>query len=344
MIKERFGNHTHRKNKMDTYALEVKDLVKTYKNITAVDGISFTVHPGEVFGLLGPNGAGKTTTLRMLLTLIMPTSGRIRVFGIDTMDNPGKVRQHAGYVPQDVSVDGDLTGYENMLMYAKLYDVPRRTRKQLIQDALEYMELTERARDIVKKYSGGMMRRLEIAQSLVNRPKILYLDEPSIGLDPSARKIIWEHVEKLRMEFGTTVVITTHDMNEADRLCDRIGIMDRGKLVKIGAPLQLKASIGGDIVTLKTLQSNCVPKLKEWGYSVITDLPDGHIELIMADGEKQVPSLLTALHSDGIDVESISIKKPSLDDVFLHFTGTRMEQGDSYASARKTRRTFRRFS
>lgn len=329
---------------MDNHALEVIDIVKMYSKVKAVDGVSFDIKEGEVFGLLGPNGAGKTTTIRMLLILIKPTSGGIRVFGINAMDNPGRVRQYAGYVPQDVSVDGELTGYENMLMYAKLYDVPRRTRKKLILEAIEYMGLTDRINDMVKKYSGGMMRKLEIAQTLVNHPKILYLDEPSIGLDPNARRIIWEHIEKLRSEFKTTILITTHDMNEADRLCDRIGIMDRGKLVTTGEPSKLKAAIGGDIVSIKIHGPDCTHKLKELGYSVISEPTNGNVELVMTDGEKQIPYLLNTLHSSRIKVEAISLKKPSLDDVFFHFTGARLEQGDSFTKVRQTRRTFRRLN
>ena len=250
---------------MTRNVVEVRDLVKDYPRVRAVDGVSFVIEEGEVFGLLGPNGAGKTTTIRMLLTLVQPTSGSIQIFGIDALADPGKVRNLAGYVPQDVSVDGELTGWENMLMYAQLYDVPSQDRKGLINDAIGYMGLSDRMNDMVNKYSGGMARRLEIAQTLVNHPRMLFLDEPSIGLDPNARRIIWERIEKLRQEFGTTVLLTTHDMNEADRLCNRIGIMNRGKLVAVGAPAQLKAELGGDIVTITTHTASCAPKLEESG-------------------------------------------------------------------------------
>jgi ABC-2 type transport system ATP-binding protein len=332
------------KNKMGNNAIEVRDIVKTYPRVKAVNGVSFDIKEGEVFGLLGPNGAGKTTTIRILLTLIKPNEGSIHLFGIDALANPAKARQLAGYVPQDVSVDGELTGFENMLMYAKLYDVPRQTRGKLIDEAMEYMGLSDRRNDMVAKYSGGMMRRLEIAQTLVNRPKILYLDEPSIGLDPNARRTIWEHIEKLRKEFGTTILITTHDMNEADRLCNRIGIMDCGKLVKIGEPAQLKAEIGGDIVSITTQTADCTPKLKELGYSVIAEPSNGHIDVVMQDGEKQIPNLLQTLHTCGVVVETVSLKKSTLDDVFLHFTGSRIEHGDYFAQVRQTRRNFRRLS
>jgi len=212
------------------YAVEALDLVKQYPHVRAVDGISFAIEKGEIFGLLGPNGAGKTTTLRMLLTLIRPTSGRIRILGEDALVRPERVRQMSGYVPQDVSVDGELTGYENILMYAKLYGVPGKERRRRITEALEYLELKDRASDMVNTYSGGMMRRLEIAQALVNRPRVLFLDEPSIGLDPIARRNILGHIERLRSEFGTTVIMTTHDMAEADALCDRLASSTRASL------------------------------------------------------------------------------------------------------------------
>ena len=211
---------------MTDKAVVVEGLTKIYPRVMAVDGVSFDVDAGEIFGLLGPNGAGKTTTIRMLLTLIKPTAGTIRIFGIDGLKSPEEVRRMAGYVPQDVSVDAELSGYENILMYSKLYGVPGKERKKRIEDVLSYLGLLERADSMVSTYSGGMMRRLEIAQALVNRPRILFLDEPSIGLDPGAQKAIWGLIERLCDEFGTTIFLTTHDMNEADTLCDRIGIMD----------------------------------------------------------------------------------------------------------------------
>ncbi len=322
-------------------AVVVENLTKIYPKVKAVDSVSFDIKKGEIFGLLGPNGAGKTTTIRVLLTLIPPTAGSIRIFGTDAVAHPQSVRQMAGYVPQDVSVDGELTGYENMLMYAKLYDVPRKTRNSLIKEALEYLDLKERAGDLVNKYSGGMMRRLEIAQTLVNRPKILYLDEPSIGLDPNARQTIWDHVEKLRNEFGTTILLTTHDMSEADALCQRIGIMNRGKLVTIGEPAKLKNELGGDLLTVVSKTPGCSEKIKEMGYTII-DSNDGQIDFVATHGEALIPNLLESLKACGVSVESVSIKKPTLDDVFLNYTGARIEEGDSYAATRRTRRTARR--
>ena len=322
----------------------VQDLTKVYPRVKAVDKVSFSVEPGEIFGLLGPNGAGKTTTIRLLLTLIKPTEGKISILGFDALAQPNKVRQLAGYVPQDVSVDGELTGFENILMYSKLYGLPSRGRKEAIDEILGYLELKVRAKDMVSTYSGGMMRRLEIAQALVNRPKLLFLDEPTIGLDPGAKRVIWELIKRLREEFGTLVFINTHDMNEADALCDRIGIMNRGKLVTIGSPAQLKASVGGDVLTLDSKTSGFADKVRELGYTTITESPNGQIDLLVSNGERLIPDLMESLKTKGIEVEAVSLKKPTLDDVFLKYTGTRIEAGESWIETRRTRRTFRRMN
>jgi len=322
----------------------VQDLTKVYPRVKAVDKVSFSVEPGEIFGLLGPNGAGKTTTIRLLLTLIKPTEGKISILGFDALAQPNKVRQLAGYVPQDVSVDGELTGFENILMYSKLYGLPSRGRKEAIDEILGYLELKVRAKDMVSTYSGGMMRRLEIAQALVNRPKLLFLDEPTIGLDPGAKRVIWELIKRLREEFGTLVFINTHDMNEADALCDRIGIMNRGKLVTIGSPAQLKASVGGDVLTLDSKTSGFADKVRELGYTTITESPNGQIDLLVSNGERLIPDLMESLKTKGIEVEAVSLKKPTLDDVFLKYTGIRIEASESWIETRRTRRTFRRMN
>lgn len=329
---------------MTDRAVVVEGLTKIYPRVKAVDEVSFTVDEGEIFGLLGPNGAGKTTIIRMLLTLIKPTSGRMSVFGIDGLTHPEKVRQMAGYVPQDVSVDGELTGYENILMYSKLYGVPGKERGRRIKDVLGYLDLQDRADDMVSTYSGGMMRRLEIAQTLVNRPRILFLDEPSIGLDPAAQRAIWELVNRLRDEFGATIFLTTHDMNEADTLCDRIGIMDKGRLVIIGQPSQLKATVGGDVLTINSKTPDCVNKLKELGYSIVSESSGGQFDLLVSNGEALIPHLLESLKAVGVEVEAVSLKKPTLGDVFLKYTGARMEGGETWIEARRARRTFRRLT
>ena len=253
--------------------IEVDSLTKRFGQFTAVDTVSFQVDKGEIFGLLGPNGAGKTTTIRCLLTLIPVTSGNAKVAGIDVLKKPQQVREVSGYVPQDVSVDGDLTGYENLLFYAELFHVPRSVRKERIREVIRFMELTDKANELARNYSGGMMRRLEIGQVLVNRPRVLFLDEPSIGLDPVAKRMVWDYIKQLRDEFDATILLTTHDMNEADHLCDRIAIMNGGKIAVIGPPAKLKTELGGDIITITSDNSNCRQVLQQLGYKLLPAVP-----------------------------------------------------------------------
>jgi ABC-2 type transport system ATP-binding protein len=224
--------------------VECEKLMRRFNGLTAVDAISFSVESGEVFGLLGPNGAGKTTTIKMLITLLAPTSGRARVVGYDVVRQAGNVRRVIGYVPQMISADGTLTGFENLLVFAKLYDIPRLGREARIREALEFMDLSEAADKLVGHYSGGMIRRLEIAQSMLHRPRILFLDEPTVGLDPIARQAVWQHIEGLRKSDGVTVFLTTHLMDEAEALCTRVAIMHLGELAVMGTVAELKASIG----------------------------------------------------------------------------------------------------
>ena len=230
--------------------LETKGLTKQFGALVAVDDLNLSVEHGGVFGLLGPNGAGKTTAIKMLTTLLPPTRGSATIAGFDVVRRPSDVRRNIGYVPQLISADGTLTGYENLLVFAKLYDIPRRERTKRIQDALDFMGLTDFARKMVRTYSGGMIRRLEIAQSMLHRPRMLFLDEPTIGLDPLARKTVWDHVEQLKADYDTTILLTTHLMEEADSLCDRVAIMHHGKVVAIGTPDELKASIGPEEASL----------------------------------------------------------------------------------------------
>ena len=231
--------------------LETNKLTRHFGEMTAVDALTISVNPGEVFGLLGPNGAGKTTVLKMLTTLLPPTSGEARVCGFDLIRHAGDVRRVIGYVPQMLSADGTLTGYENLLIFAKLYDLPHAVRESRVRDALALMGLADAADKLVRNYSGGMIRRLEIAQSMLHEPRVLFLDEPTVGLDPLAREAVWERIEELRNEFGTTILLTTHYMEEADSLCSRVAIMHQGQVMALGAPAELKASIGGNGATLE---------------------------------------------------------------------------------------------
>jgi len=230
--------------------LKTDSLTKNFGILTAVDSLNISVELGEVFGLVGPNGAGKTTVVKMLTTLLRPTRGTASVAGFDILRNSGEVRHRIGYVPQLISVDGSLTGYENLLIFSKLYDIPRAERQARIGAALEFMGLSEVADKLVRHYSGGMIRRLEVAQAMLHRPSVLFLDEPTVGLDPVARRTVWDHLRKLRSEFGTTIFVTTHYMDEADEMCDHLAVMHSGKMVIVGTPLDLKASIGGDKATL----------------------------------------------------------------------------------------------
>ena len=220
-------------------AVLVDDLVVRFEQVTAVGGVSFAVAPGEVFGLLGPNGAGKTTTIRVLTTLIAPTAGRALVAGYDVRDEGLRVRASIGYIPQAISVDGALTAYENLDFYGRVTGVPRRERRERIAEAIETMELEQMLDRLARTLSGGMLRRLEIASALLNRPRVLFLDEPTVGLDPNARAMVWERLQALREQAGTTILVTTHLMEEAERCCDRLGVIDRGRLIEQGEPAEL---------------------------------------------------------------------------------------------------------
>jgi ABC-2 type transport system ATP-binding protein len=228
----------------DATAVEVRDLHFAFGDVRAVDGVTFSVGAGEIFGLLGPNGAGKTTTIRMITTLLKPANGGIRVFDTDVVAQPMQVRRLLGYVPQQISIDGQLTGVENVTLFARLFDVPRRERRERVLDALQTVGLDDVGDRMASTYSGGMIRRLELAEALVNRPRMLVLDEPTLGLDPVAREGIWRRILSLCEELGMTVLLTTHYMEEADELCDRVGIMHRGRLRALGAPKELRDAMG----------------------------------------------------------------------------------------------------
>ena len=226
--------------------LQTSALMRTFGDLTAVDGVTLTIYRGEIFGLIGPNGAGKSTLIKMLTTLLPPTSGSATIAGYDIVSQPADVRRQIGYIPQLLSADGSLTGYENMLLSARLYGVPRRERKERVTRALARMGLSEMAHHLAGHYSGGMIRRLEIAQCLLHRPAVLFLDEPTVGLDPSARETVWERVLDLRDRFHRTMVVTSHHMDEVDKFCDRIALIDRGRIVAVGTPTELKARVGPD--------------------------------------------------------------------------------------------------
>ncbi|MBP1908698.1 ATP-binding cassette domain-containing protein [Methanolobus bombayensis] len=323
-------------------AIEVNNLSKLYPpNIRAVDDITFSIDLGEIFGLLGPNGAGKTTTLKAITTLGKPSSGTIKAFDIDIIESPQKARQMFGYVPQAVSADGDLTGYENLLIFAKLFYVNKNEREKRINNALKYMGLSDRSQDLVKHYSGGMMRRLEIAQALVNRPKVLFLDEPSIGLDPSSKRQVWEYIKKLNEEFGMTIVITTHDMLEADELCHRIAIMNSGKIAVIDTPHLLKKSIGGDIVSLSLQESGLKLSIPdELGLLIGND--DDRVLISTDNAEIAIPQIIRHFENNGSVVRSVTVNKLTLDDVFMKYARSSLQSQGTIKDNRSVRRSFAR--
>lgn len=247
--------------------LHTQDLTRRFGDFTAVDAVSLDVAPGEVFGLLGPNGAGKSTTIKMLTTLLPPTSGTAEIAGFDIARHSADVRRAIGYVPQALSADGTLTGYENLLIFAKLYDLPRREQSARVRAALDFMGLADSGDKLVRTYSGGMIRRLEVAQAMLHSPRVLFLDEPTVGLDPVARRAVWEHLGRIREETGMTIFLTTHYMEEADSLCNRVAIMSHGRVSAIGTPDELKVSLGGEGATLDDVFVHYTGDLLESGGS-----------------------------------------------------------------------------
>ena len=307
--------------------IEVKNLIKTFKNITAVDGLSFEVEEGELFGLLGPNGAGKTTTIRMLTTLLPATSGFASVAGFDVSRYRNEVRDSIGIVFQESALDKKLTGRENLDFHARMYRMRKEHRHERMRSVLEMVELTDRANDLVEKYSGGMQRRLEIARGLMHYPKVLFLDEPTRGLDAQTRRKIWDYLNQLRENQNTTVLLTTHYMEEADFLCNRVGIMDRGQIVALDTPRNLKNTIGADVVTLEIESGDCelFEKL-DFIQGVIKH--GASVSLNVKNGETKIPVLMEFVQSQNIRVKSVELHKPSLEDVFLQVTGTTIRERD----------------
>jgi len=321
--------------------IEVKGLTKRFGSLEAVHGVSFEVEQGEVFGLLGPNGAGKTTTLSMLSTILEITSGTAVVNGFDVAKQPSQVRRSIGIVFQEPSIDDRLTGRENLEMHANLYAVPGSEKAKRIDELLKLVELEDRADSLMRTYSGGMRRRLEIARGLIHHPKVLFLDEPTLGLDPQTREHIWDYIVELSKRENITMMLTTHYMEEADKLCDRIAIIDYGKIIALDEPKQLKGDLEGDIITVKTeMVEELSRKLKERDLVKNMKKQKGELKLIVKDGEKIVPRVMEIAASSGIHVESMSIHEPTLEDVFLHYTGReiRGEAGDEYHGLTAIRR------
>ena len=313
-------------------AIIVKNLCKTFDGFTAVDRISFTVPEGELFGLLGPNGAGKTTTINMLATLLKPTSGEAWVGGCSVSGDRDGVRRGIGIVFQEAALDNKLTGRENLQFHAMMYGIGRAERRQRIAAVLELVELADRADVLVEKYSGGMKRRLEIARGLIHRPKVLFLDEPTLGLDTQTRRHIWDYIKKLNRESGVTVILTTHYMEEADFLCQRVAIMDNGKFAAIDSPARLKDSLGGDVVSLEIGAGGegLMAQLQALPWIQSLKRHEDVLSLSMERGERRIPELIQLAQRSGAVVNCVNLHKPSLEDVFLNFTGRtiREEEGE----------------
>jgi ABC-2 type transport system ATP-binding protein len=287
-----------------------------------VDGLTLEIPEGEFFGLLGPNGAGKTTTLLMLTTLLRPTSGTARVDGHDLVRAPRRVRNAIGIVFQDPSSDDTLSGQENLVLHGMLYHMPPALRDQRIREVLALVDLTDRQDDLVKHYSGGMRRRLELARGLMHRPRVLFLDEPTLGLDPQSREHIWTYVEHLVKQERITVVLTTHYMEEADRLCDRVAIIDRGRVVALDAPAGLKRVVGGDVIALGTKAPD-LAAIRALGGVDRMEHREGVLQLTVHDAKARLPAILHAAGS----VDWVEVHPATLEDVFMHYTGREIRDG-----------------
>jgi ABC-2 type transport system ATP-binding protein len=315
-----------------------EELVKVYDGtLRAVDGVSFEVHEGELFGFLGPNGAGKTTTVQMLTANLRPTHGRATVAGLDVASHASQVKRRIGLVFQESTADSDLTGRENLELQAALYSVPTAEARSRISALLEQMQIADSADRPVRTYSGGMRRRLELAVGIVHAPKLLFLDEPTLGLDPQGRAGFWRYIQELRKSLGLTVFLTTHYLDEADNLCDRLAIIDHGKIVASGTPTELKDRLGGDIVSVRVNGSDQdLSKLfGEVPGALSVQLQDGTYRIKCASGETMIPRVVEAASRAGVSVTGVSLKRPSLDEVFLEYTGHefREEEGPTATDA-----------
>lgn len=312
-----------------TIAIQVQDLTKTFNDLIAVNHISFEIQQGEIFGLLGPNGAGKTTTLSMLATMQQPTSGSARIHGKEIGKDEDGVRKAIGIVFQDQSLDEELTAAENMDFHGRLYRIPSAIRAQRTDELLRLVELLERKNDIVKTFSGGMRRRLEIARGLLHHPSVLFLDEPTLGLDPQTRNHLWQYIASLSAEKNITIILTTHYMEEADRLCDRIAIIDQGSIIALDTPENLKNGIGGDIITISTPDFTSASAVLTQPWITRLETFPEEVRISLQDAEKHISEIITTLNQYQIPVSSVSIHKPTLEDVFLAYTGKRIRDEES---------------
>ncbi len=320
------GRTTKEHDPMD--AITLNGLTKTFKDLTAVDNVTLRVRSGELFGLLGPNGAGKTTIINILTTLMVPSSGSAAITGYDIEKDPEEVRRNIGIIFQDPSLDIGLTGRENLDFHAMMYGIDAPERKRRIAEVLGVVGLEDKADVLVEYYSGGMKRRLEIARGLIHHPRVLFLDEPTLGLDAPTRRKIWDHIRDLNQRYGMTIILTTHYMEEADYLCHRIAIIDHGKIIALDTPEGLKALLHGDVVTLgidgETTTLMQVLQKSWWIHQVTKD--NSTLTLVLTDGEQRIPDLFSLAHATGTVITSVRFRKPSLEDVFIHLTGSSIRE------------------
>jgi len=319
--------------------IKVENLKKYFKDVKAVDNVSFELNEGEIFGFLGPNGAGKTTTIKMLVTLLKPTDGTAKILGYDIKEKPDDIRKNIGIVFQDPALDDRLTGKENLDFHARMYNMKKEQRERRIVDVLKLVNLEKKADTLVKNYSGGMKRRLEIARGLMHFPKILFLDEPTLGLDPQTRRVIWDYIKTLNEREKITIFLTTHYMEEADYLCDRVGIIDYGKILVIDEPSKLKNQIGSDIITINCSDTDlCSNILKTEDWIEKIKIHGSNITISTTEIEKRLPTLLKLAEKNDIEIKSIDIRKPTLEDVFLYYTGRKIREQDASNSDQLRRR------
>jgi len=320
------------------YSIETRSLSKSFGAVKAVDDISFAVESGEIFGFLGPNGAGKSTTIMILTTLLKPTSGKVLVSGYDVVRHPKQVRQSIGYVQQESTVDEYLTGRENLLLQARLNHIPKVQINKKIDDVLNLIELTDKQNDPVVTYSGGMRKRLDIAGGLLHQPKVLFLDEPTVGLDIQTRRKIWEYIKKIHKEFQMTIFLTTHYMEEADQLCDRIGIIDSGKIQIIDTPENMKNAMGNEVISLTFENGNSEEFLAQVNQIELVkkiSKDNDKLVLFVSKGTEVIPKIFQISSTLQIKITSISLTRPTLDDVFISYTGKEIKDNDTGFNRRR---------
>jgi len=314
------------------FSIETKSLTKSFGNVIAVNDISFSVDEGEIFGFLGPNGAGKSTTMMILTTLLKPTSGQALISGFDVMTNAKQVRENIGYVQQESTVDEYLTGRENLLLQAKLNHIPKKEINKRIDDVLELIELTDKQDQAVVTYSGGMRKRLDIAGGLLHRPKVLFLDEPTVGLDIQTRRKIWEYIKKIHTEFEMTIFLSTHYMEEADNLCDRVGIIDGGKIQIIDSPENMKNAMGNEVISIVVSEgeyASFLSEIKKIEFVKKINKDGSKLTLFASNGTEVIPKIFQISSKLDIKIVSISLTQPTLDDVFISYTGHEIRDDDS---------------